>query len=137
MNDLSNAIKNKRQGLNVILHGYVSNQSLINFYQNQHVDLFVNVSSSEGLPVSIMEALSFGIPVIATDVGGTSELVSDKVGELISSTFTSDSLGQNIEKLLNLNSEELLLLRSNARSIFELKVNAKINYLLFYNKIKN
>ena len=137
MNDLSNAIKNKRQGLNVILHGYVSNQSLINFYQNQHVDLFVNVSSSEGLPVSIMEALSFGIPVIATDVGGTSELVSDKVGELISSTFTSDSLGQNIEKLLNLKSEELLLLRSNARSIFELKVNAKINYLLFYNKIKN
>ena len=137
MNDLSNAINNKRQGLKVILHGYVSNQSLINFYQNQHVDLFVNVSSSEGLPVSIMEALSFGIPVIATDVGGTSELVSDKVGELISSTFSSDSLGQNIEKLLNLKSEELLLLRSNARSIFELKVNAKINYLLFYNKIKN
>ena len=137
MNDLNNAIKNKRQGLNVILHGYVSNQTLINFYQKQQVDLFVNVSSSEGLPVSIMEALSFGIPVIATDVGGTSELVSDKVGELISSTFSSDSLGQNIEKLLNLKSEELLLLRSNARSIFELKVNAKINYLLFYNKIKN
>ena len=84
-----------------------------------------------------MEALSFGIPVIATDVGGTSELVSDKVGELISSTFTTESLGQNIEKLLNLNSKELLLLRSNARSIFELKVNAKINYLLFYQKINN
>ena len=137
MNDLNKAIKNKRQGLNVILHGYVSNQTLINFYQKQQVDLFVNVSSSEGLPVSIMEALSFGIPVIATDVGGTSELVSDKVGELISSTFSSDSLGQNIEKLLNLKSEELLLLRSNARSIFELKVNAKINYLLFYEKINN
>ena len=137
MNYLSNAIKNKRQGLNVILHGYVSNQTLINFYQKQQVDLFVNVSSSEGLPVSIMEALSFGIPVIATDVGGSSELVSDKVGELISSTFTTESLGQNIEKLLNLNSEELLLLRSNARSIFELKVNAKINYLLFYQKINN
>ena len=137
MNDLNNSIKNKRQGLNVILHGYVSNQTLINFYQKQQVDLFVNVSSSEGLPVSIMEALSFAIPVIATDVGGSSELVSDKVGELISSNFSTESLGQNIEKVLNLNSEELLLLRSNARSIFELKVNAKINYLLFYNKIKN
>ena len=137
MNDLSNAIKNKRQGLNVILHGYVSNQTLINFYQKQQVDLFVNVSSSEGLPVSIMEALSFGIPVIATDVGGTSELVSDKVGELISSNFSTESLGKSIEKVLNLKSEELLLLRSNARSIFELKVNAKINYLLFYENINN
>ena len=84
-----------------------------------------------------MEALSFGIPVIATDVGGSSELVSDKVGELISSNFSTESLGKSIEKVLNLKSEELLLLRSNARSIFELKVNAKINYLLFYNKIKN
>jgi hypothetical protein len=56
---------------------------------------------------------------------------------LISSNFSTESLGQNIEKVLNLNSEELLLLRSNARSIFELKVNAKINYLLFYKKIKN
>jgi hypothetical protein len=56
---------------------------------------------------------------------------------LISSNFSTESLGKSIEKVLNLNSEELLLLRSNARSIFELKVNAKINYLLFYNKIKN
>lgn len=137
MNELLKAVKNKRQGLNVILHGYVSNQTIINFYQQQKVDLFINVSSSEGIPVSIMEALSFGIPVIATDVGGISELVSKKVGELISSNFTNESLGQNIEKLLNLNSEEFLLMRSNARSVFELMVNAKINYLVFYKKIKN
>ena len=136
MNELLKAVKNKRKGLNVILHGYVSNQTIINFYQHQQVDLFINVSSSEGIPVSIMEALSFGIPVIATDVGGTAELVSEKVGKLISSNFTDESLGQNIEKLLNLNSEEFLVMRRNARSVFELKVNAKINYLLFYKKIK-
>ena len=32
-------------------------------------DLFVNMSLSEGIPVSIMEAISFGIPIIATNVG--------------------------------------------------------------------
>ncbi|MFR4320263.1 MAG: glycosyltransferase [Blautia massiliensis (ex Durand et al. 2017)] len=38
----------------------------------------MNVSSSEGIPVSIMEATSFGIPGIATDAGGTKEIIRDK-----------------------------------------------------------
>ena len=32
--------------------------------------IFINMSDSEGVPVSIMEALSIGIPVIARAVGG-------------------------------------------------------------------
>jgi glycosyltransferase involved in cell wall biosynthesis len=38
-------------------------------------DIFVNPSYSEGLPTSVMEAASVGVPVIATDVGGTKEIV--------------------------------------------------------------
>ncbi|NJK95527.1 MAG: glycosyltransferase [Bacteroidales bacterium] len=45
--------------------------------------MFLNTSLSEGVPVSVMEALSFGLPVIATDVGGTGELINDEVGMLI------------------------------------------------------
>lgn len=45
--------------------------------------LFVNVSKSEGLPVSIMEAMSFGIPVLATAVGGAAEIVENGVNGLI------------------------------------------------------
>jgi glycosyltransferase involved in cell wall biosynthesis len=37
-------------------------------------DVFVNVSTSEGAPVSIMEAQSVGIPTVATDVGGSAEV---------------------------------------------------------------
>ena len=44
------------------------------------VDLFLTVSANEGIPVSIMEAQSFGIPVIATDVGGISEIVNNVNG---------------------------------------------------------
>jgi len=44
---------------------------VLNYYASNPVDVFINTSSSEGLPVSIMEAMSFGIPVIATNVGGT------------------------------------------------------------------
>ena len=57
--------------------GQLKNSEVRRYYECNAVDLFINVSSTEGVPVSVMEALSFGIPVIATDVGGTSELLTD------------------------------------------------------------
>ena len=43
----------------------------------QDADLFVLPSFVEGLPVSAMEAMAIGVPVIATNIAGTSELVED------------------------------------------------------------
>lgn len=40
-------------------------------------DIFVNPSYSEGLPTSVMEAASVGLPTIATDVGGTREVINN------------------------------------------------------------
>ncbi|MDD3428412.1 MAG: glycosyltransferase [Oscillospiraceae bacterium] len=57
-------------------------------------DVFLNVSSSEGLPVSIMEAMSFGLPVIATDVGGTREIVNEDNGILLGSDPTPQQIAQ-------------------------------------------
>ena len=41
-------------------------------------DLFVNLSSTEALSFAIIEALSFGLPVVATNVGGTGDIVNGK-----------------------------------------------------------
>jgi glycosyltransferase involved in cell wall biosynthesis len=47
-------------------------------------DVFVNPSYSEGLPTSVMEAASIGLPIVATGVGGTREIIEDgKTGFLI------------------------------------------------------
>lgn len=134
-NELKNLIKQKRGNLDVVLHGFVDNKKLMKFYQSQPVDLFINVSASEGLPVSIMESLSFGIPVIATDVGGTSELVNDNNGQLIPANFDVNELAHSIDYMLKLDSFDLELLRKNARTAFEEKIFAEKNYNLFYEKL--
>jgi glycosyltransferase involved in cell wall biosynthesis len=40
-------------------------------------DVFLLPSLSEGAPIAVMEAMAMGVPVVATDVGGTSEIVVD------------------------------------------------------------
>lgn len=79
------------------LLGRLPNDEVVNLITNHPFDLFVNVSSSEGVPVSIMEALSFGIPVMATAVGGTPELVDNSVGILLKADIAAEELAQEIE----------------------------------------
>lgn len=135
INTLLELIKSKRTNLEIKFHGHVTNNTLMEFYKNQPINLFLNVSSSEGLPVSIMEAMSFGVPVIATNVGGTSELISNETGCLIDENFKVNELANKIEYILN--SAETHKIRKNSRKMFEEKVFAEKNYLEFYLKLKS
>jgi glycosyltransferase involved in cell wall biosynthesis len=71
----------------VKMHGAVPQAALYDFYKNNYVTWFINVSLFEGVPVSIMEAFSFGIPTIATNVGATSEIVDATNGYLLPKEF--------------------------------------------------
>jgi glycosyltransferase involved in cell wall biosynthesis len=61
----------------VQLLGHLPGAEVRRYYNETPVDAFVSVSRSEGLPVSLMEATSYGIPCVATDVGGVRELVGE------------------------------------------------------------
>lgn len=112
----------------VDIKGRLSNQEVIEFYKSTYCDLFINVSSSEGLPVSIMEAQSFGIPVIATDVGGTREIVNNKCGELLPKEITKEILAEKIKEFISLSDNEIITLRDNARRNWQNNYDANGNY---------
>lgn len=62
---------------------------------------FILPSYAEGLPYSVLEAMSYGLPVIATDVGSLSKLVKDEETGLVVEVRDSISLGSAIYRLLN------------------------------------
>jgi teichuronic acid biosynthesis glycosyltransferase TuaC len=63
-------------------------------------DLLVLPSYSEGLPCVVMEALSCGIPVVVTSVGGNPELVIDGRSGFLVPVGDVDALVRRIERLL-------------------------------------
>jgi glycosyltransferase involved in cell wall biosynthesis len=82
--------------------GDLSNDEVRRQYAAQPGAVFVNVSESEGVPVSIMEALAQGFPVIATDVGGNSELIDVAGGMfdgLLAGTPTAEDIADRLEAL--------------------------------------
>ena len=132
-------VRKEIKNIHVNLLGDMPNDEVLRYYGAYPVDLFVNVSSSEGLPVSIMEVISFGIPVIATDVGGTSEIViNDENGYLIPADFTNESLSQLIKKIIMLSeSDKYRSLCRRSREIWLEKFQAVKNYKLFYARIES
>lgn len=62
------------------LRGDVPNSEVIRFYRDEPVDAVVSLSVSEGLPVSMMEAISFGIPLLGMQAYGIPEIVTRETG---------------------------------------------------------
>ncbi len=115
--------------------GIVPNNKILDFYAENYVDLFINLSSSEGIPVSIMEVLSAGIPVVATDVGGTAEAVNNENGYLIPAEFDNADVVKKIEAYLSLSDEEKLLYRRRAYEFWRENYEAEKNYTYFCNSL--
>jgi colanic acid/amylovoran biosynthesis glycosyltransferase len=100
------------------LLGRLENQDVFQFYKNTTLDLFINLSSSEGRPVSVIEAMSCGLPVLATDVGGVKELVRNgRNGVLIPKIFSCEEISDII---ISLRSNPILLqkMKEESRVLF-------------------
>lgn len=63
--------------------GSLKKNEVISLLSNNPWDFCLNTSASEGVPVSLMEAMSFGIPTIAPKIGGIPELLGSNAGTLL------------------------------------------------------
>jgi glycosyltransferase involved in cell wall biosynthesis len=111
------------------LHGYVENLQLRSFYRSQHVDLFVNLSISEGIPVSIMEAISANIPVLATSVDGNPEAVVEGVSGVLCSVDEAEDAALLSERV-----RQMLVGRSSSlapREVWRERFDARVNFPVF------
>lgn len=113
--------------------GMIPNPSILDYYSTHYVDLFVNLSTSEGIPVSIMEAMSAGIPVLATNVGGTSEIVNESNGFLIEENFDVADVARTIDEYLAKLEDLRREYRKNAFNSWKENYEAGKNYNVFGN----
>ena len=122
---------NQNSNLSICLLGQMTYTEVQNFYKNNAVDVFINLSTNEGIPVSIMEAISCNIPVVATDVGGTSEIVNKQTGILISKDSSIEEISNAI---LELNTHHCLY---SPRKFWERNFSAEKNYSAFAQYLKS
>lgn len=136
MKKIKGLVKTKNfNNLKVNLKGNQTNRYVLEFYKTNRVDIFINVSSVEGIPVSIMEAQSCGIPVVATAVGGTPEIVNNTNGILLSPNPKIEEVKEAVKKFTNYKFQ--LQKRIKSRENWEKEFNAKKNYTRFYKEISH
>ena len=79
--------------------GEIKNAELMAWYKANSVNCHILVSETEGLPMAPVEAMSFGIPAIVTNVGGVGELMTKRNGIMLDADFSNDALVGAIKKL--------------------------------------
>jgi colanic acid/amylovoran biosynthesis glycosyltransferase len=116
--------------------GYLDQNKVVDKLSQLMPIALINVSSSEGLPVSMMEAMSVGIPVIATDVGGVGEIVENTYnGIFLNANPTSVDIAKSISWILSLPVEDLNKIRLNANKTWSIRFNADENYTNFASEL--
>lgn len=128
------SVLNKKPGnLKYTIHDFTPNKKLLAFYENNWVDVFINLSSSEGQPVSIMEAMSYGIPCVATDTGGVKGLINNDTGVLLDVNHEFNEFEIGLNQILN----KKVPNRHKIRDFIKENNSIKNQFIEVYNEIKD
>lgn len=120
--DLESLIRENHLDERVLFYGYLSQSELKTIYAK--ADVFVMTSFFEGIPVVLMEAMSFGVPVVAPRITGIPELVQEDVEGMLTTPADPVCLAESIETLLN-DSEKRNRFAAEGRKKIEREYNLK------------
>lgn len=109
--------------LEVRFTGHLEPKAVTGFYLSNPADVFLNTSESEGVPVSIMEAFSCGLPAVAPSVGGVPEIVDDTCGRLFERDATAAEIARCVDLVAATRS-----LRDGARARWSQRYDGAANF---------
>ena len=122
-------IKENRIADNVILKGHLENDKLMDLYRSERFAYLVNTSYSEGLPYSIIEAFSFSLPSLASNVGGVAEIVHDNInGALFSRDISAEELSKLLCHYAEIRHDEYSALSDSAKQTWSQSFDAQSCY---------
>jgi len=125
-------VKTMPQNITFDYKGFVKNEVIIDFYKSNTVDLLINTSELEGIPVSMMEAISFGIPIVGCNICGVPEIVNAKTGLLLEKNFDLAETAARIEEFISSKSRDIAY-RTSVKAFWEQHYNADKVYPQFIN----
>ncbi|NNE32696.1 MAG: glycosyltransferase family 4 protein [Winogradskyella sp.] len=101
----------KKKGLNVEFTGQLSKQEWIALSKNHNI--FINTTNIDNTPVSVIEAMALGLPIVSTNVGGLPFLINREEGILIE----PNNVTAMVQAVLKLNNNQKFkdIIVSNAR----------------------
>ena len=120
--------------LTVDLRGGQLNAVVKAFYEATPLDLFINLSESEGIPVSFMEAMSYGVPVLATNVGGVGEIIDSNCGYILPADVSFEQVAERIRDIAN-DRAQLDEVSLQALRVWTEKFSADVAYPKFCNAL--
>ncbi len=77
-------------------------------------DIFINTTNYDNSPVSVIEAMALGLPVVSTNVGGIPYLLSNRVDSLVVKADDAEAMSAAVKTLLN-DSNMVVEISKNAR----------------------
>jgi colanic acid/amylovoran biosynthesis glycosyltransferase len=129
------ALEDAPPNFEAVLRGALPHEAVLSFLAERPVDVFLLLSETEGLPVSLQEALAHGVPVVATDVGGVAEAVDGEVGFLLppdpDPSLVADALG----RLLAMSPAERAACRQRALACWARDFDARANRRAFVDEL--
>lgn len=88
----------EKKGLSnfITYHGLVQGEKKKFLFSNATLFIFPSSYKKEVFPLSVLESLSFGLPILAYDIGAISEIINDKIGLITNKEYIFEDLNKII-----------------------------------------